>query len=68
MADVGERFRALVNSRPVQEIGAEMKRLGVQGSMEIANALYSGQAFTPYGPGAYTQKPNQAQQQRGMHM
>jgi hypothetical protein len=32
--------------------GAELKRLGTQGAMEMANALFNG--FVPYGPGQYT--------------
>lgn len=68
---LGAAFRALVNSRPVQETGAEMRRLGVQGSMEVANALFSGHAFTPYGPGQWPSAEREGarqQQQRGMHM
>ena len=49
---LGARFRAAV-SGAVQDIGAEMKRLGVQGSMEIASCLYNGTGFVPYGPGAW---------------
>jgi hypothetical protein len=33
------------------EIGAEMKRLGVQGQMEMASAIFNNSAFVPYGPG-----------------
>jgi hypothetical protein len=36
------------------EIGAEMSRLGKQGALEMAQALFNGAAFTPYGPGQYT--------------
>ncbi len=36
-----------------QEIGDELKRLGVQGQMEMASALFNGNAFVPYGPGQY---------------
>lgn len=42
------------------ETGAELKRLGVQGSMELSNALFNGSAFVPYGPGQYTPSPGQA--------
>jgi hypothetical protein len=38
----------------VGDIGAELKRLGVQGQMEMASAIYGGNAFVPYGPGQYT--------------
>jgi hypothetical protein len=43
----------------VPEIGAELKRLGVQGQMELANALFNGAAFVPYGPGQYAPTPEQ---------
>lgn len=36
------------------DIGAELGRLGVQGQMEMASALFTGNAFVPYGPGQYT--------------
>ena len=36
------------------EMGAELSRLGTQGAMEMAQALFNGAAFTPYGPGQYT--------------
>jgi len=38
----------------VPEVGAEMSRLGTQGTMELASALFNGNAFVPYGPGQYT--------------
>jgi hypothetical protein len=40
----------------VPEVGAEMARLSTQGSLEMAQALFNGAAFTPYGPGQYTPK------------
>jgi hypothetical protein len=43
---VGEVLR-----EPMVEFGQEMKRLGVQGQMELASAIFNGQAFVPYGPG-----------------
>lgn len=49
----------------VGEVGAEMKRLGVQGQMELASALFGGgqsNAFVPYGPGAYPRMAEQSQQ------
>jgi hypothetical protein len=46
---IGQVAPGLSNALP--EIGAEMKRLGVQGQMEAASALFNGQAFVPYGPG-----------------
>lgn len=36
------------------DIGAELGRLGVQGQMEMASAIFNGSAFVPYGPGQYT--------------
>jgi hypothetical protein len=36
------------------EIGAELKRLGTHGSMELSSALWNGNAFVLYGPGRYT--------------
>lgn len=42
---------------------AEGSRLGTQGSMELASALFSGHGFVPYGPGQYTPSPTQEHQQ-----
>ena len=39
------------------EVGVELKRLGTQGAMEMAQALFNGAAFTPYGPGQYAERP-----------
>lgn len=33
------------------EVKAEMSRLGKQGAMELACALFAGHTFVPYGPG-----------------
>lgn len=49
--------------RIVAEIGAEAKRIGTQGSMEMASALFNGNAFVPYGPGQYTPTPEYEQHQ-----
>ncbi len=38
----------------VPEAKAELGRLGTQGSMELASALFNGSGFVPYGPGQYT--------------
>lgn len=59
----------LENAGP--EIGAELSRLGTQGAMEMAQALFNGAAFTPYGPGQYTPTPeleqgSHAQEGQGM--
>jgi hypothetical protein len=45
----------------VPEVGAELNRLGKQGQMELANALFNGSAFVPYGPGQYTPTPEMEQ-------
>ncbi len=42
----------------VPEIGAELSRLGTQGAMEMASALFGNGAFVPYGPGQYTPTPD----------
>ena len=39
------------------QINAELARLGKQGSLEVAQALFNQAAFTPYGPGQYTPTP-----------
>ena len=41
-----------------QEMWAEVKRMGEQGRMELANALFNGSAFVPYGEG---QRPAEAE-------
>lgn len=65
-----------------KEIGAELHRLGVQGSMETASALFNGHAFVPYGPGQWKdaeregsqhgeqsqQEPEQERQRGGMEI
>ncbi len=39
------------------QVSAELSRLGTQGALEMAQALFNGGAFTPYGPGQYTPTP-----------
>jgi len=39
------------------EVGAELSRLGTLGSHEMAQALFNGSAFTPYGQGQYKETP-----------
>lgn len=41
----------------LKDVGSELKRLGVQGQMELANVLYNQAGFVPYGPGQW-QKPD----------
>ena len=48
---IKETFKAIMESAPVQEMGAEMDRLMVQGRAEVANAMFNGSAFVPYGDG-----------------
>jgi hypothetical protein len=43
------------------QVSAELSRLGTQGAMEMAQALFNGAAFTPYGPGQYTPTPEMGQ-------
>ena len=59
----------------VPEVKAELSRLATQGTMELASALFNGNAFVPYGPGQYTPSPQQeanvhgkepSQQERGI--
>ena len=47
------------------DVGSEMSRLGTQGSMELASALFNDNAFVPYGPGQYTPSPEQEQAIQG---
>ena len=51
------------------EVGAELSRLGTQGAMEMAQALFNGAAFTPYGPGQYTPSPemDKGAMEHGVH-
>ena len=45
-----------------QEKG-KVSRLGTQGSMELASALFNGGGFVPYGPGQYTPTPTPSSEQ-----
>jgi hypothetical protein len=58
---ITEAMPGLKNFGP--EVKAELSRLGTQGSMELASALFNGQGFVPCGPGQYTPTPEQAQSQ-----
>lgn len=44
------------------DLKAELQRLGTQGSMEAASAIFNGDAFVPYGPGQYTPEHTHEQQ------
>lgn len=48
-----------VGEEMVQDMGAELKRLGVQGQAELANALFNGQAYLPYGDGQRSMEAEQ---------
>ena len=39
-----------------QQMGTELKRLGVQGCTEIASAIHQGNGFVPYGVGQDVQR------------
>lgn len=45
----------------VRQIGAEVSRLGTQGTMELASAIFNTSGFVPYGPGQYTPSPSHSQ-------
>jgi len=47
------------------EVKAEMSRMGTQGAMELASALFNGDGFVPYGPGQYT--PSAEQEHKHEH-
>jgi hypothetical protein len=49
----------------IPEVGAEIKRLGIQGSMEFSSGLWNGNAFVPYGPGQYTENPGKQPAEHG---
>lgn len=50
----------------VKDIGAEMKRMGVQGQMEVANALFNGSSFVPYGPGQWSKADREGAPEHGL--
>lgn len=55
LKNVGETIQnvapGLSLNKMLSDVGAEAKRLGVQGQMEAASAIFNGHAFVPYGPG-----------------
>jgi hypothetical protein len=51
----------------VSQIGGRLKQAGVQGTMELASALFSGHGFVPYGPGQDARMAQQSMQ-RGRSM
>ena len=40
------------------QIGAELARQGRLGASEMAHLIFTGSAYTPYGPGQYMDEPN----------
>jgi hypothetical protein len=42
----------------LEGVKGELGRLGVQGQMELASAIFGNGAFVPYGPGQYTPSPS----------
>ncbi len=48
----------------LSDVKAELSRLGTQGQMELASAIFNGNAFVPYGPGQYTPTPEEG---KGIH-
>lgn len=45
----------------LSDVGSELSRLGVQGQMEMASAIFNGDGFVPYGPGQITPEPGMEQ-------
>lgn len=45
------------------DVKAEFKRVNTQAAMELASALFRGDAFVPYGPGQYTPDHENEQEQ-----
>ncbi len=54
-----------VFARLTSEIGQEIGRLGVQGSAELASALFNGSAYVPYGQGQ--NRANAQHNMEGLH-
>src|ERR1700679_1011005 len=54
---VGQSVGNTLVNDVLPDLAAEARRLGTQGSMELAAALFNGSAFVPYGPGQYTPQP-----------
>jgi hypothetical protein len=51
----------------VPDVKAEFSRLGTQGAMELASALFNGNSFVPYGPGQYTPSAEVGQEHMQEH-
>lgn len=48
-----------------QDIWNDARRLTIRGSAELANALFNGSAFVPYGPGQFIKAQQHKQEQAG---
>jgi len=58
MEVMANAISAIAESAPVQEMGAELSRLGTQGAAELASALFSGgNAYVAYGDGQSVEAP-----------
>ena len=57
---------SLTLSNILGDIGSELKRLGIQGQIELANAMFNGSAFVPYGPGQNPPTPEQEAPAHGL--
>lgn len=62
--DFGEKLEKMF-SEAVSEIGQELGRMGVQGQAELASALFTGNAYVPYGQGQ--QRPSVEHGLEGLH-
>lgn len=58
---IGQGLQSGLLEAPAQS-KAELSRLGTQGTMELASALFNGHGFVPYGPGQYTPTEEHHQQ------
>ena len=51
--EIAQAIAPVVNDI-VNDVKGEASRMGTQGTMELASALFGEKAFVPYGPGQYT--------------
>jgi hypothetical protein len=62
--EFGEKLEQMF-SEAVSEIGQELGRMGVQGQAELASALFTGNAYVPYGQGQ--NRPSAEHGMEGLH-
>ena len=62
--EFGEKLMEMF-SEAVSEIGQELGRMGVQGQAELASALFTGNAYVPYGQGQ--NRPSAEHGMEGLH-